>query len=40
MKMKNSYQPGFRKVRTPKPKINTEVDIAYTQTVLTPILTT
>ena len=27
MKMKNRYQPGFRKVRTPKPKINTEVDI-------------
>ena len=27
MKMKNRYLPGFRKVRTPKPKINTEVDI-------------
>ena len=26
-KMRNGYQPGFRKVRTPKPKINTEVDI-------------
>ena len=38
--MKNRYQTGFRKVRTPKQKINTAVDIAYTQTVLIPILTT
>ena len=27
MKMKNRYQPCFRKVWTPKSKINTEVDI-------------
>ena len=25
--MKNRYQPGFRKVSTPKPKISAEVDI-------------